>query len=145
MPFTTSNASKAQIIEGLALAFEQWAISILPDAVLLAELAAFQAEQLPSDLLRYSAPAGQNDDSVIALSFAWSACGDQGVFGFVELLKAGQRMLDEGKIRSRNPPRRWTKYPCCPWATMRRAPAATGGKPQRLPTGERRCAGCGRQ
>jgi len=47
-PFTTSNASKAQIVEALALAFEQRTIQILPDPVLLAELAAFQAEQLLS-------------------------------------------------------------------------------------------------
>ena len=72
-PFTTTNASKAAIIEGLALAFEQSNIQILDDAVLLGELAAFAAEQLPGGALRYSAPGGRHDDTVISLALAWSA------------------------------------------------------------------------
>ncbi len=72
-PFTTTNASKAVIIEGLALAFEQGAIAILNDPVLLGELQAFAAEQLPGGTLRYSAPGGGHDDCVISLALAWSA------------------------------------------------------------------------
>ncbi len=55
-PFTTTNASKAQAVEALALAFERGDIRILNDAVLVSELAAYQAEKLPSGLLRYGAP-----------------------------------------------------------------------------------------
>jgi hypothetical protein len=76
-PFTTTNASKAQAVEALALAFERGDIRILNDVVLVSELAAYQAERLPSGLLRYSAPAGQHDDCVMALAIAWSAASSQ--------------------------------------------------------------------
>jgi len=72
VPFQTTNQSKAIIIEGLALAFEQQSIAILDDPILLGELQAFQAEQLPGGLLRYGAPSGQHDDTVISLALAWS-------------------------------------------------------------------------
>jgi hypothetical protein len=45
--FTTTNTSKAQAIEALALAFEKRTIRILPDPVLLGELQSFAAEQTP--------------------------------------------------------------------------------------------------
>ena len=70
-PFTTTNASKAQAIEALALAFERGDISILPDPVLVGELQAFEAARLPSGMLRYGAPAGMHDDCVMALALAW--------------------------------------------------------------------------
>jgi hypothetical protein len=70
-PFTTTNASKAQAIEALALAFERGDIRILNDAVLVSELVAYQAERLPSGLMRYGAPSGQHDDCVMALAIAW--------------------------------------------------------------------------
>jgi hypothetical protein len=70
--FTTTNASKAIIIEGLQLAFEQGTIAILNDPVLLGEVQAFAGEQLPGGLIRYGAPSGQHDDTVIALALAWS-------------------------------------------------------------------------
>jgi hypothetical protein len=76
-PFTTTNASKAQAIEALALAFERGDIRILNDAVLLSELVAYQAERLPSGLTRYGAPSGQHDDTVMALAMAWSAVSGQ--------------------------------------------------------------------
>jgi Terminase RNaseH-like domain/Terminase large subunit, T4likevirus-type, N-terminal len=75
-PFTTTNASKAQAVEALALAFERSEIRILNDAVLVSELVAYQAERLPSGLMRYGAPCGQHDDCVMALAIAWSmVCG----------------------------------------------------------------------
>jgi ribosomal protein L37AE/L43A len=70
--FTTTNASKAEIIEALALAFEQRSIAILNDPVLLGELQAFAAEQLPGGMLRYAAPGEQHDDCVMSLALAWS-------------------------------------------------------------------------
>jgi hypothetical protein len=72
-PFTTTNASKAQAIEALALAFERGEIRILNDPVLVSELVAYQAERLPSGLLRYGAPGSQHDDAVMALAMAWTA------------------------------------------------------------------------
>jgi hypothetical protein len=76
-PFITTNASKAQAIEALALALERGDIRILNDAVLVGELVAYQAEKLPSGLLRYGAPSGQHDDTVMALAMAWSAVSMQ--------------------------------------------------------------------
>jgi len=69
--FTTTNASKTQAIDALALAFEQGALRILPDTDLISELQAFEMERLPSGLLRYSAPSGMHDDMVMALALAW--------------------------------------------------------------------------
>lgn len=69
--FTTTNASKAEIIDGLALGFERGEIQILDEPVLIGELLAYDMERLPSGLLRYSAPPGQHDDCVMALALAW--------------------------------------------------------------------------
>jgi hypothetical protein len=74
-PFNTTNASKAQIIEGLALALERGQVRILPDPVLLAELQCFQCERLPSGLMRYSASPGSHDDTVMALALCGVAVG----------------------------------------------------------------------
>lgn len=79
-PFNTSNASKAQVIEALQLAFERRDIRILNDPVLVSELMAYQADRTASGLLRYGAPAGGHDDMVIALALAWTAvCGQHRV------------------------------------------------------------------
>lgn len=69
--WTATNATKAQVIQDLALAFEQGSIRVLPDETQLGELRAYQAERLPSGLLRYTAPEGMHDDTVIALALAW--------------------------------------------------------------------------
>jgi hypothetical protein len=76
-PFTTTNASKAQAIEVLALAFERRDIRILNDPVLVSELVAFQAERLPSGLVRYGAPSGGHDYTVISLALAWTGVSGQ--------------------------------------------------------------------
>jgi hypothetical protein len=76
-PFTTTNASKAQAIEAPALAFERGDIRILNDPVLVSELVAYQAERLQSGLLRYGAPGGQHDDTVMALAMAWTVVSVQ--------------------------------------------------------------------
>ena len=69
-PFATTNASKAMLIDRLALAFEQDAIAILDDAVLLGELGAFVADKLPGGMTRYAARHG-HDDTVMALALGW--------------------------------------------------------------------------
>lgn len=74
-PFTTTNASKTQVIDALALAFEQRALRILDDPVLISELLAFTAEKLPSGLVRYAARSG-HDDTVMALALAWHGVSD---------------------------------------------------------------------
>lgn len=74
-PFQTTNATKAAIIDALALAFEQQNITILNDPVSIGELQAFEMNRLPSGLSRYSAPEGLHDDTVMSLALAWQACG----------------------------------------------------------------------
>ncbi len=66
-PFVTTNASKMEIIDSLALSFERGNIRIIPDPILLGELDAFGAERLPSGLLRYAARSG-HDDCVMSLA-----------------------------------------------------------------------------
>ncbi len=73
--FTTTNATKAVIIDALSLAFERRDITILNDPTLIAELQAYESERLPSGLTRYSAPESMHDDTVMALALAWSALG----------------------------------------------------------------------
>ena len=72
--FTTTNATKAQIVEELALSFEQSRITIPNNPVLIGELEAFGMERLPSGQTRYSAPEGLHDDCVISLCLAHHAC-----------------------------------------------------------------------
>ena len=71
--FQTTNATKAAIIQGLELAFEQGIIEILNDELLINELMAYQSEKLPSGLIRYGAPEGMHDDTVMALALGWAA------------------------------------------------------------------------
>lgn len=74
--FVTTNATKVQIVDSLALAFERGDIRILPDPVLIGELQAFEMDRLPSGLIRYGAPTGQHDDCVMSLALAWSGVYD---------------------------------------------------------------------
>jgi hypothetical protein len=71
--FTTTNQTKAQIIQALVLAFERGSIIIPDNPQLIAELEAFEAKRLPSGRWSYSAPDGMHDDMVIALALAWWA------------------------------------------------------------------------
>jgi phage FluMu gp28-like protein len=75
-PFQTTNASKSEAVEALALAFERNEIRIPNDPVLIGELQSFEAKPLPSGLMRYQAAKGGHDDIVMALCIAW-----QGVAG----------------------------------------------------------------
>jgi hypothetical protein len=70
--FTTTNATKAQAIEALSLAFERNEIAILNDPVQIGELQAYEMERLPSGMMRYNAPSGMHDDTVMAMALAWS-------------------------------------------------------------------------
>lgn len=71
VPFQTTGPSKAAIIEALSLAFERGTIAIPNDPVLIGELQAFEGKPGPSGMMRYSAPDGQHDDTVMSLAFAW--------------------------------------------------------------------------
>jgi phage terminase large subunit-like protein len=71
--FTTTNETKSEIVQALALAFEQALVSIPDYAPLLHELQAFEAERLPSGRWRYNAPSGSHDDCVISLALSYHA------------------------------------------------------------------------
>jgi len=80
--FVTSNKSKKGIIEGLSLALERGEIKILNNTTQLNELRAFEVKRLPSGKLRYSAPEGLHDDTVISLALSLHAA-ESGAPGMV--------------------------------------------------------------
>jgi hypothetical protein len=69
--FKTTNASKAEIIESLSLAFERGDIRIPRDDTLIGELLAFEGTRLASGMTRYAAPENMHDDMVMSLAMAW--------------------------------------------------------------------------
>ena len=71
--FTTTNATKAALIEALSLALERSEITLLNDAVLVGEMQAYEMDRLPSGMVRYSAPDGMHDDTVMATALMWEA------------------------------------------------------------------------
>lgn len=70
--FSTTNASKAEIIQALALAFEHHEVKIPNDPILVGELQAFTAVRTDAGNLRYTAPEGFHDDCVMSLALAWN-------------------------------------------------------------------------
>ena len=72
VPFHTSSASKQPLIQTLQSAFEHGTIRILPDAVQVNELQAYEGKRTASGF-SYSAPSGMHDDTVMALALAWYA------------------------------------------------------------------------
>lgn len=69
--FTTTNTTKSDAIESLASAFEQGNIKIPNDAVVIGELESYESERLGSGAVKYGAPAGMHDDTVMSLALAW--------------------------------------------------------------------------
>ena len=71
-PFVTTSKTKPIIIEDLAVAFEQQAISIVNEQWLIDELDNFSYIYNPNTRnVSYSAPAGLHDDGVISTALAW--------------------------------------------------------------------------
>jgi hypothetical protein len=141
-PFNTTNASKAEIIEALALAFEQQSIGILNDPVLLGELQAFAAEQLPGGMLRYSAPAGQHDDCVISLGLGWSIIRGRDCLGLVDLIREeSQKAVPFGYLDEPKP----TAPAIVATAEPGVCPCGSKAPLQKIPGGQFRCGACGKQ
>jgi hypothetical protein len=69
--FITTQASKQQAIEDLALAIEQGQVRLPRVQWLINELMSYDSERLPSGMLRYGAPPGMHDDGVMSLAIAW--------------------------------------------------------------------------
>ena len=73
LPFTTTQGTKAKLVDDLTLAFEQRTLKILPDPIQKGELMAYEGTQSKNSLMSYSAPQGMHDDTVMALMLAYSA------------------------------------------------------------------------
>lgn len=69
-PVVFTGPLKSALVENLMLLFEQGAIRIPQDPILIDELKGFTFETLPSGRDRYSAPDGRHDDTVMALALA---------------------------------------------------------------------------
>jgi len=77
VPWWSTNATKAALIQSLSLAIENGDVALLDEPVQTSELLAYEVQRLPSGLLRYGAPAGQHDDTVMALAIAWAAANTE--------------------------------------------------------------------
>jgi hypothetical protein len=82
--FDTTNASKEQIINALALAMERTSqglangVLLQDDANGIAELQGYEADRLPSGKWRFAARGNGHDDTVIARGLAWDAAQRNG-------------------------------------------------------------------
>jgi hypothetical protein len=146
--FTTTNASKAGIIEALALALEQGSIAILNDPVLLGELQAFAAEPLPGGMLRYSAPIGQHDDCVMSLALAWSVIRSEKPYGLTAYLQSIQDdpiAFEERMRRTADRLRPAPKGMECDELLAAGCPQCGATCIQKVASGGNRCGACGKQ
>ena len=64
--FTTTQTSKAALIEAFSLALETGKVKLLNDEAGRAELQAYERTTTANGMSRYSAPDGMHDDTVIA-------------------------------------------------------------------------------
>lgn len=71
--FQTTNTSKRQIIEKLALSIQNQELTLLNDSDLIYEFQAMQKGFTSTGLPTYSAPSGSHDDIVIATALSWHA------------------------------------------------------------------------
>ena len=68
--FTTTNATKREIIESLSVDFENNQIKLMTNKEQKSELLAYSMEMTKTGLITYNAPYGLHDDFVIALALA---------------------------------------------------------------------------
>lgn len=78
--FATTAVSKSPLIEALVLGMERDELTLLSNdvdegALANAEMQAYTIHKMPGGGLRYGAPNGMHDDTVIARALAWRACG----------------------------------------------------------------------
>lgn len=83
-PFWTTNKSKMQVIDTLALALERGDITLLDDVTLTSELEAYESVTLEGGVLKYTSPHGMHDDCVISLALAWSVAAAPAAAGVSE-------------------------------------------------------------
>lgn len=78
MAFVTTNATKAQGVDRLALACERQAVTFQDAEAGILEMESFESSRTPLGMVKYSAPAGLHDDIVMARLFAFSGIADAG-------------------------------------------------------------------
>jgi len=71
--FSTTNVSKAPLIEGMSLALEKGDLQLLPDDTGRSELQSYEVHQTDTGLSKYGCPDGMHDDTVIARALMWRA------------------------------------------------------------------------
>lgn len=71
-----TNQEKKRLVEKLSLGIERADVGLLDDPAANDELRIYGAEVLPSGMIRYTAPEGAHDDTVIARMLAYDAIGD---------------------------------------------------------------------
>lgn len=72
----TTNLIKVEMVNALAMAFENRTLFIPRDEMLVGQLQAYQPSRTLTGMVRYAAPVGQYDDDVMALMLAnWAAQG----------------------------------------------------------------------
>ena len=99
--FTTTNASKAEVIEKLSMAIEKQEIGLIDHPVLLQELIAYNQERTPGGLMKYGAPAGEHDDCVMALALAYHGVNNAAINllqWFRDRQTWRERMMEEANI-----------------------------------------------
>lgn len=70
-----THATKAALVQALALAFEKSGIRIIDDPSTIGELIAYEAKKTPTGLITYGAAGAGHDDNVSALYLAYHAYG----------------------------------------------------------------------
>lgn len=78
--FTTTQATKASIIQRLQAAFEHGEIKIINNPVAVGELLSFEAKRTAGGAMQYGAPEGVHDDTIMSLAITWSMVGNSQVF-----------------------------------------------------------------
>lgn len=79
-PFTTTNITKPQIIEHLAVRIERQEITYPDIRPLVGELLGYESQRTPQGYMAYSAPKNAHDDCVVSLAIAvWHARTDVGI------------------------------------------------------------------
>ena len=97
-----SSQSKQQLMEGLAVAIQRQSITIPAEPAMVAEIESFEFEVTKTGV-RYSAPEGMHDDTVIALALAVE-CSSK------DRMLVRQGTSDAGERRYRRQPERRPAY-----------------------------------
>lgn len=77
VPFETNNASKALLVDNLSLMIERGRVAYPNLPPLVNELEAFTQTRLPSGLMRYHAPPGENSHDDCVMAFGIAALADR--------------------------------------------------------------------